>query len=153
MRINIYAEELTDRIEVVTKAPPNHPDTEFAGIRLYLASPDVLHADPDDDDSSAITIWVPWTRAGGHRPEAVIDLLLSAAGALSDRFGEHEDHVIEFRDDGWTICHTLHERLRGDIFSCPISNWGGGDPGLRGRYVLNLDGTLGDRVDDPGLPG
>lgn len=82
MRINIYAEELTDRVEVVTKAPPNHPDTQFAGIRMYLASPDVLHADEDDDDSSAITVWVPWTRAGGHRPDVVVDLLRSMAEEL-----------------------------------------------------------------------
>lgn len=143
MRINIYAEELTDRVEVVTKAPPNHPDTEFAGVRLYLKSPDELHADPDDDDTSAITIWVPWTRRGGHRPNEVIDLLISMAAALSEHFGESEDHVIEFRDDGWTIRHTLNERLCGDIFSCPLSSWAGGDPGVRGRYLLIDNTTIG----------
>jgi hypothetical protein len=87
MRINVYAEELTDRVEVVGKAPPNHPDVEFRGVRMYLASPDVLHADPDDDDSSAITIWVPWTRAGGHRPDAVSGLLRRMADALDEAFG------------------------------------------------------------------
>jgi hypothetical protein len=88
MRINIYAEEVTDRVEIVTKAPPNHPDVEFAGVRLYLASPEVLHADPADDDSSAITIWVPWTRAGGHRPDAIINVLNSMVGALESFYAK-----------------------------------------------------------------
>lgn len=26
---------------------------------MYLASPDILHNTPDDDDRSAITFWVP----------------------------------------------------------------------------------------------
>lgn len=29
----------------------------FIGLRLYLESPDVLHAGPDDDDRSAVTFW------------------------------------------------------------------------------------------------
>jgi hypothetical protein len=86
MRINVYAEELTDRIEVARKAPPNHPNEEFRGIRLYLASPDVLHADPADDDSTAITIWVPWTKRGGHRPDVVCDLLRRMADELEGAF-------------------------------------------------------------------
>lgn len=73
MRVNIYAEELTDRVELVTKAI----DTEdgrvkvFTGVRLYLYLPvtqgespklggsvrgPFLHH-PGDDDSAAITIW------------------------------------------------------------------------------------------------
>lgn len=86
MRINVYAEELTMEVEVVTKAPDNHPDTAFAGIRMYLKSPDELHADPDDDDRSAITIWVPWTKRGGHRPEAVTAMLRMMADKLDDHF-------------------------------------------------------------------
>ncbi len=86
MRLNIYAEELTDRTEVIRKAPPNHPDEEFRGVRFYLASPDVLHADPDDDDSSAVTIWVPWTKRGGHRPDVVSNLLRRMADELDAEF-------------------------------------------------------------------
>lgn len=77
MRINVYAEELTDEVELITK----HVDDEkfgprtFYGVRVYLASPDVLHSDPEDDDRSAITLWVPWTRVGGHNPEAVWEML------------------------------------------------------------------------------
>lgn len=51
-------------------------------------------------------------------------------------------HLIEFRDDGWTIQHTLTERIDGTLFDCPLSNWTGGDPGVRGRFVLEADGSL-----------
>lgn len=65
MRVNVYAEEMTDRVELVKKG-------EFIGIRIYLYMPvsipvgsqgqlaevkgPFLHK-KDDDDSSAITFW------------------------------------------------------------------------------------------------
>lgn len=58
-----------------------------------------------------------------------------------------ELHLIEFRDDGWTIQHTLTERIAGTLFDCPLSNWTGGDPEVRGRFVLNDDHTIGEAVD------
>lgn len=87
MRLNVYAEELTDRVEVVSKSPDNHPNESFKGIRMYLASPDVLHSDPNDDDSSAITIWVPWTKAGGHRPDVVTNILYDMIDKLNEAYG------------------------------------------------------------------
>lgn len=68
MRINVYAEEITTETEVVSKdvSDSKFGDRTFYGVRLFLESPDVLHADPEDDDRSAITFWVPWTRAEGH---------------------------------------------------------------------------------------
>lgn len=77
MRINIYAEELTTETELVTKEVTDEKfgTRTFYGLRFYLASPDVLHADPEDDDRSAITIWIPWTRKDGHQPAIVADLL------------------------------------------------------------------------------
>jgi len=64
MRVNIYAEEMTNRVEVVEKEG-------FTGIRFYLylpiteklpygvvnqlAGPFIHHK--DDDDSSAVTFW------------------------------------------------------------------------------------------------
>lgn len=68
MRINVYAEELTAETELVSKTVTD--DTfgtrTFYGVRVFLKSPDELHHDPADDDRSAITLWVPWTREGGH---------------------------------------------------------------------------------------
>lgn len=77
MRINVYAEELTAETELVTKTVTDDKfgTRTFYGVRMYLASPDVLHADPEDDDRSAITLWVPWTRAGGHDFDRVTDTL------------------------------------------------------------------------------
>ena len=70
MRVNIYAEEITDRIEIITKKTP---EGEFTGVRFYLELPvtiDGASADgfrrqvrgpfmlrPGDDDSSAVTFW------------------------------------------------------------------------------------------------
>ena len=77
MRINVYAEELTPETEIITKTVTDKKfgTRTFYGIRMYLASPDVLHADPEDDDRSAITFWVPWTRGGGHDFDTVTHLL------------------------------------------------------------------------------
>lgn len=86
MRINVYAEELTTDVVIIRKAPENHPDVEFRGVRMYLASPAELHDGADDDDRSAITVWVPWTRKGGHKPDVVTALLRKMADALDAEF-------------------------------------------------------------------
>jgi hypothetical protein len=67
--------------------------------------------------------------------------------AAATHRGLHDDeHLIEFRDDGWTIQHTLTERLNGTLFDCPLSNWTGGDPGERGRFLLVANNVYGDRI-------
>lgn len=64
MRVNIYAEEMTDRVEIVSKEIDGQT---FTGLRIYLYLPvtlpngenyrgPFLHR-PGDDDSSAVTIW------------------------------------------------------------------------------------------------
>ena len=73
MRINVYAEELTDRVEIVTtKADTGR---KFYGVRCYLESSPKLHHSDGDDDSSAITFWVPWTKAGGHNVAVLQQML------------------------------------------------------------------------------
>lgn len=68
MRVNIYAEEMTDRVEIITKSTE---DGTFTGVRFYLELPisvpaagghHVTHRGPfihkpGDDDSSAVTFW------------------------------------------------------------------------------------------------
>lgn len=64
MRVNVYAEEMTDRLEIIKKTTP---DGEFTGLRMYLelpvTLPDGQHAagpfmhHPGDDDSAAVTFW------------------------------------------------------------------------------------------------
>jgi hypothetical protein len=76
MRVNIYAEEITDRIEIVTKTAEGDGG-RFTGIRFYLELPVSLATPPaklgqqpgiahvsgpfihhvGDDDSSAVTFW------------------------------------------------------------------------------------------------
>jgi hypothetical protein len=58
MRINVYSQELTKEIQLVEKMAEDTHITYY-GIRLYLASPDILHHTADDDDRSAITFWIP----------------------------------------------------------------------------------------------
>lgn len=86
MRLNVYAEEITAETELVMKEVTDEKfgTRTFYGVRVYLKSPPELHADPEDDDRSAITLWVPWTRAGGHDFEPVEQALRS----MLDRLGE-----------------------------------------------------------------
>lgn len=71
MRVNLYSEELTDRVELVEKTTPAG---HFIGVRFYIYTPvtikheghgeqwKTLHRGPfekvdNDDDSSAVTFW------------------------------------------------------------------------------------------------
>ncbi len=70
MRVNVYAEEMTDRVEIISK---DIDGQIFTGLRFYLelpvtvkgfndGTPDVqmrgpfIHR-PADDDSAAVTFW------------------------------------------------------------------------------------------------
>ncbi len=52
MRINIYNEELTDRVEPTTKVANT---VTFTGIQFFVGEP-VEHT-PGDDDTPAVTFW------------------------------------------------------------------------------------------------
>ncbi len=74
MRVNVYAEEMTDRVEVISKTTE---DGEFTGLRIYLELPVTMPSNgpdgeptantvnvrgpfmhrPGDDDSAAVTFW------------------------------------------------------------------------------------------------
>ena len=66
MRVNVYAEEMTDRVEIVEKKIDGQT---FTGLRFYLYLPVTPHGPhgeqisgpfihrPGDDDSSAVTFW------------------------------------------------------------------------------------------------
>lgn len=62
MRVNIYAEEITDRVEIVDTIADT--GSRFIGVRFFLHSAERLHRDPNDDDSSAVTFWIKSNRAG-----------------------------------------------------------------------------------------
>lgn len=71
MRLNIYSEELTPRVEHVEKEANGKI---FHGVRFYLKSPEELHHTADDDDTSAVTFWA-------DDPEVLIDLMNRGRGA------------------------------------------------------------------------
>jgi len=84
MRVNVYAQEITNRIEVVT-ATADNTGARFVGVRFYLDSADCLKppAHPDDD-SSAVTFWIK-SGKGGFKPgdeNALAVLFEQAATAL-----------------------------------------------------------------------
>lgn len=73
MRVNVYAEEMTDRIEIIEK---QSAEGSFTGLRFYLELPVTLPPGcrsnsgteiyqakgpfmhhPGDDDSAAVTFW------------------------------------------------------------------------------------------------
>lgn len=60
MRINVYSQELTKEVQLVSKVADT--GIRYYGVRMYLASPDILHHTKEDDDRSAITFWIPNNR-------------------------------------------------------------------------------------------
>lgn len=90
MRVNIYAEEMTTDTELVTKTVTDDEfgTRTFFGLRVYLHSPDVLHHSAEDDDRSAVTFWVPWTRADGHDFRLVRDVLEGLGERLSEAIAQ-----------------------------------------------------------------
>ena len=64
MRVNVYAEEMTDRVEIISKEIDGQT---YTGVRFYLELPATtpdgaqhkgpfMHR-PGDDDSAAVTFW------------------------------------------------------------------------------------------------
>lgn len=83
MRVNVYAEELTERQELITKkvTDPDGAEHIFYGLRFWLKFPNQpwwIHRKldgEDDDDSSAVTFW-------GPDPESLKQIFLQSVGAI-----------------------------------------------------------------------
>lgn len=58
MRINVYSQELTKEVQLIEQLDRDGRN-KHAGVRLYMASPSMLHHLDCDDDRSAVTFWVP----------------------------------------------------------------------------------------------
>ena len=65
MRINVYSQELTDEVIVVSKE--SNTGVVYNAAQLILHSSHMLHHPPADDDRSAITFWLP--KSAGRREE------------------------------------------------------------------------------------
>lgn len=94
MRINVYSEEMTDDIELITKEGVIGADgepTTFHGLRLFLESSDKMHRTPHDDDRSAVTFWIHGTADDAG---ALIDRLERAALLVQEAmFGEENPRL------------------------------------------------------------
>ena len=77
MRINVYSQELTDEIGTVEKV--SNTGLIYSAVQLMLHSSPKLHHPPQDDDRSAVTIWLPKSAA---RREALAGTLERMASAV-----------------------------------------------------------------------
>lgn len=57
MRINVYSQELTDEVLLLSKE--SNTGVVYHAAQLILHSSDRLHHPPADDDRSAVTFWLP----------------------------------------------------------------------------------------------
>lgn len=107
MRVNVYAEEITQRIEIVTKEKDGEV---FTGVRFYLELPvtvtkpigngtetnqvsgPFMHH-PGDDDSAAVTFW-------GKKD--LRKALEKALDMLDDYYEEAESKQVE-EDDKYSL--------------------------------------------------
>ncbi len=64
MRINVYSQELTDEVLMISKE--SNTGITYHAAQLILHSSERLHHPPQDDDRSAVTFWLP---KSAHRRE------------------------------------------------------------------------------------
>jgi hypothetical protein len=57
MRINVYSQELTTEARLISKE--SNTGVAYHAVQLMLHSSPKLHHPPEDDDRSAVTIWLP----------------------------------------------------------------------------------------------
>ena len=94
MRVNVYAEEMTDRIEIIGKEIDGHT---FTGLRFYLELPATVNGQqyqgpfmhrPGDDDSAAVTFWGKRDlRAVLRKALAALDEHSAATSGKGDKHG------------------------------------------------------------------
>lgn len=61
MRINVYSQELTS--EVIEVVKESNTGVVYHAAQLVLHSSPMLHHPPEDDDRSAVTFWLPKSKA------------------------------------------------------------------------------------------
>jgi len=95
MRINVYHHEIqfmATRAVWLTKTADTGDN--FYGLRLPT-EPELMHQ-PGDDDSAAVTLWVPWTRRGGHDTRelrAIAENMIRFCDWVDEHETEEERHL------------------------------------------------------------
>lgn len=64
MRINVYSQELTNETKLIAKE--SNTGVTYHAVQLLLHSSPMLHHPPQDDDRSAVTIWLPKSHQRRH---------------------------------------------------------------------------------------
>jgi hypothetical protein len=75
MRINVYSQELTNEYKMIHKT--SNTGLVYSAVQLMLHSSPKLHHSIDDDDRSAVTLWLPKSKA--RREELALTLENMAA--------------------------------------------------------------------------
>ena len=57
MRINVYSQELTEEVRIITKE--SNTGIVYSAVQMMLHSSPMLHHSETDDDRSAVTFWLP----------------------------------------------------------------------------------------------
>ena len=79
MRINVYSQELTD--EVIMLSKESNTGITYHAAQLILHSSPMLHHPPQDDDRSAVTFWLPKSQS---RREAMAKAFEKLAAIFRD---------------------------------------------------------------------
>ncbi|HEY6021789.1 MAG TPA: hypothetical protein VIY48_18545 [Candidatus Paceibacterota bacterium] len=61
MRINVYSQELTNEVIEISKV--SNTGLVYSAVQMILHSSERLHHPPADDDRSAVTFWLPKSKA------------------------------------------------------------------------------------------
>jgi hypothetical protein len=73
MRINVYSQELTSEVIMISKE--SNTGVVYHAAQLILHSSDHLHHPPEDDDRSAVTFWLPKSAARREEMAVAFDRL------------------------------------------------------------------------------
>ena len=68
MRINVYSQELTNEVILISKEA--NTGLTYHAAQLILHSSERLHHPPEDDDRSAVTFWLP--KSASRREEMAL---------------------------------------------------------------------------------
>lgn len=77
MRINVYSQELTEEVYLISKE--SNTGLIYSAVQFMLHSSPKLHHPPEDDDRSAVTFWLP---KSAERREALARAFENAAIAV-----------------------------------------------------------------------
>ena len=115
MRVNVYAEEMTDRVELIRKTIDGN---EFTAVRFYLELPCTIGKNgdtvrgpfihrPGDDDSSAVTFWgkKDLRKMLQHAIDLLDEHYARAGKSMTGCQLIAEERLRQVTTEGWTLEH------------------------------------------------